>query len=486
MVVVESRKYQMFVEGKYVDSSSNEFFPVFDPSNGETIGHVAKGTKEDAKLAIESARKAFENPEWRWMDATKRGRILYKLSQLIREKLDELSNLESLNNGKPLRESKGDIAYAARTYEYYAGLADKIQGETIPVPGTRFAYTIREPVGVTVHIVPWNYPFQLASRSIAPALAAGNTVIAKPSSATPLSALRLGELSKNAGLPDGVLNIVTGTSQEVGTSLVSSPEADLIVLTGSTDTGREVMKYAAENITPVVLELGGKNPNIVFPDANVDAAVKGAMYGAFTNAGQMCWAGSRLFVHESIHDQFLTKLTERAEKLKLGPGTKEDTEMGPLVSKAQQQHVLSMIQTGEGEGARLVTGGKSPSSPELKNGFFVEPTIFDEVSTEMKIGKEEIFGPELSVFSFKDTEEVIKAANSTNYGLYAGIWTNNLKIAQQMVARLQTGMVSINEYPITFPQTPFGGYKDSGIGSEQGISALQNYAKTKNVTVFLG
>jgi aldehyde dehydrogenase (NAD+) len=486
MVVVESKKYQMFIAGKYTDSSSNEFFPVYDPSNGETIGHVAKGTKEDAKFALESARKAFENPEWRWMDATKRGRILYKLSQLIREKLDELCNLESLNNGKPLRESKGDIAYAARTYEYYAGLADKIQGETIPVPGTRFAYTLREPIGVTVHIVPWNYPFQLASRSIAPALAAGNTVVAKPSSVTPLTALRLGELGKNAGLPDGVLNIVTGTSQEVGTPLVSSPEADLIVLTGSTDTGKEVMKYAAENITPVVLELGGKNPNIVFQDANLDAAVKGAIYGAFTNAGQMCWAGSRLFLHESIHDQFMTKLVEKAKKLKLGPGIKEDTEMGPLVSKAQQQHVLSMIQTGESEGAKLVTGGQTPSSPELKNGFFIEPTIFDEVSTEMKIGKEEIFGPELSVFSFRDAEEVIKAANSTNYGLYAGIWTNNLKLAQQMVARLQTGMVSINEYPITFPQTPFGGYKESGIGSEQGISAIQNYTRIKNVTVNIG
>ncbi len=486
MVVVESKKYQMFVAGKYTDSSSGAFFPVHDPSNGETIGHVAKGTIEDVKVAVESARKAFENPDWRWIDATRRGRILYKLSQLIREKLDELASLESLNNGKPLRESKGDIAYAARSYEYYAGLADKIQGETIPVPGTRFAYTLREPIGVTAHIVPWNYPFQLASRSIAPALAAGNTVVVKPSSITPLTALRLGEFCKNAGLPDGVLNIVTGSSQEVGTPLVSNPDIDLIVLTGSTDTGREVMKYAADNITPVVLELGGKNPNIIFPDANLDAALKGAVGGAFTNAGQMCWAGSRLFLHESIHDQFMTKLVEKAKSLKLGPGTKEDTEMGPLVSKAQQEHVLSMIQEGEGEGAKLATGGKPPNAPELTKGFFVEPTIFDEVTTSMKVAKEEIFGPVLTVFSFKDSEEVLKAANSTNYGLYAGVWTNSLRLAQQMVARLQTGMVSINEYPITYPQTPFGGYKDSGIGSEQGISAMQNYTRIKNVTVFLG
>lgn len=486
MVVVESKKYQMFIAGKYTDSTSGAFFPVFDPSNAETIGHVAKGTKEDAKFAVESARNAFENPDWRWMDATKRGRILYKLSQLIREKLDELSYLESLNNGKPMREAKGDIAYAARTYEYYAGLADKIQGETIPVPGTRFAYTLREPIGVTVHIVPWNYPFQLASRSIAPALAAGNTVVVKPSSVTPLTALRLGELSKNAGLPDGALNVVTGGSQDVGTPLVSNPDVDLIVLTGSTDTGREVMKYAAENITPVTLELGGKNPNIVFSDANLDSAVKGAIAGGFTNAGQMCWAGSRLFLHESIHDQFIAKLVEKAKSLKLGSGTEDDTEMGPLVSQAQQAHVLSMIQAGEAEGAKLATGGKTPEEPELRKGFFIEPTIFDSVTTDMKIAKEEIFGPVLSVFTFKETEEVIKAANGTNYGLYAGVWTNNLRLAQRMVISLQTGMVSINEYPITYPQTPFGGYKDSGIGSEQGISAIQNYTRIKNVTVNIG
>ncbi len=486
MVVVESKKYQMFIAGKYVDSSSGEFFPVYDPSNAEPIGHVAKGTKEDAKQAVESARRTFENPEWRWMDATKRGRILYKLSQLIRESLNELTALESLNNGKPLREAKGDIAYAARTYEYYAGLADKIQGETIPVPGTRFAYTLREPIGVTVHIVPWNYPFQLASRSIAPALAAGNTVIVKPSSTTPLTALRLGELSKNAGLPDGALSIVTGTSQEVGTPLVSSPDIDLIVLTGSTDTGKEVMKYAAENITPVTLELGGKNPNIVFPDANLEAAVKGAMAGAFTNAGQMCWAGSRLFLHESIHDAFMTKLAEKAKGLKLGPGSKDDTEMGPLVSKAQQANVLSMIQAGDADGAKILTGGKTPDAPELKRGFFIEPTIFNNVTTDMRIAKEEIFGPVLSTFTFKDTEEVIKAANSTQYGLYAGVWTNNLRLAQRMVISLQTGMVSINEYPITYPQTPFGGYKDSGIGWEQGISAINNYTRIKSVTVNIG
>src|SRR6267378_336794 len=433
-MTIQLQKMKMLIAGEWKDSTTGARSSILDPSSGETIAEVPKASKQDAKAAVDSAREAFGSPEWREMDSGKRGRILTKLAGLVRDNSDELARLETLNEGKTLRESKGDVAWAARAFEYFAGLADKIEGETIPVPPKRLNYTLKEPLGVTVHIVPWNYPIALASRSLAP---------------------------------------------------VSDKNVDGIIFTGSGDTGRQVMEAAAKNITHVVMELGGKNPHIVFADADLPKAVKAVKDGIFTNAGQMCWAGSRAFIHESIYDGFVKDLVAKTSAIKVGPGNEESSEMGPLVSKSRQEMVLGYIKDGVDEGAKLLYGGKRPSDSRLDKGSFLEPTIFADVTGEMKIGCDEIFGPVLSVTKFKNTEEVVAMANETDYGLYGGLWTNNLKLAHDVASRLEVGGVAINEYLVTFPQTPFGGYKDSGIGHENGIRALEYYTRTKNVSVNL-
>src|SRR5438132_957731 len=475
----------MLVNGEWKKSSDGKTTSILDPSNNQPIAEVERGNKDDARAAVDAARQALQSADWREIDPSKRGRMLYKMANLVRENSDELAKLETLNVGKPLRESKGDVAWAARTFEYFAGLADKIEGETIPVPPKRLNYTLREPLGVTVHIVPWNYPVALASRSLAPALAAGNTVVMKPSELTPLTALKLGELAVRAGTPKGVMNVVTGSGAEVGSALVSDKNVDGIVCTGSGDTGRQVVEAAAKNITHVVMELGGKNPHIVFADADLQRAVKAVKDGIFTNAGQMCWEGSRAFIHESIYDGFVKDLVAKTSAMKIGPGREETTEMGPLVSKSRQETVLGYVKDGVSEGAKLLYGGKRPSDPRLDKGSFLEPTIFADVTGEMKIGCDEIFGPVLCVTKFKNTDEVVAMANETDYGLYGGVWTNNLKLAHDVASRLEVGGVAINEYLVTFPQTPFGGYKDSGIGHENGVRALEYYTRTKNVSVNL-
>src|SRR6266496_4342307 len=398
-MTVQLQRFKMLVGGEWKESSNGLASSILDPSNNQVIAEVPRATKQDARAAVDAAKTAFHSPEWRDMDSAKRGRILTKLTGLVRENSDELARLETMNEGKTLRESKGDVAWAARAFEYFAGLADKIEGETIPVPPRRLNYTLKEPLGVTVHIVPWNYPIALAARSLAPALAAGNTVVMKPSEITPLTAIKLGELAVKAGVPKGVVNVVTGSGIEVGAHLVSDKDVDGIIFTGSDETGKQVMEAAARNVTHVLMELGGKNPHIVFPDADVPKAIKAVKDGIFTNAGQMCWARSRAFIHESIY---------------------------------------------------------------------------------------EVFGPVLSITKFKTTDEAVDMANETDYGLYGGIWTSNLKTAHDVASRLEVGGVAINEYLVTFPQTPFGGYKNSGIGHENGIRALEYYTRTKNVSVNLG
>src|SRR5881296_1489571 len=475
----------MLIGGEWKDSSNGAVSSILDPSNNEVVAEVPRATKLDAKAAVESARSALESTGWVDIDPSKRGRLLTKLTGLVREGSEQLARLESLSEGKTLRESKGDVAWAARAFEYWAGLADKIEGETIPVPTKRLNYTLREPLGVTVHIVPWNYPIALAARSLAPAIAAGNTVVMKPSEITPLTAIMLGDLALKAGIPKGVINIVTGSGAEVGGALVSDSQVDGIVFTGSAETGKQVMESAAKNVTRVLLELGGKNPHIVFPDADLARAAKSVKEGIFTNAGQMCWAGSRAFVHESIYDGFVKDLVAKTSAMKIGPGSEETTDMGPLVSKSRQETVLGYIKDGVDEGAKLLYGGKRPSDPKLDKGSFLEPTIFSDVTNEMKIGCDEIFGPVLSVTKFRNTDEVVGMANETDYGLYGGVWTNNLKLAHDVASRLEVGGVAVNEYLVTFPQTPFGGYKDSGIGHENGIRALEYYTRTKNVSVNL-
>src|SRR5881296_1320980 len=485
-LTIQIQQLGMLVNGEWKKSSDGKTTSILDPSNNQPIAEVERGNKDDARAAVDAARQALQSADWREIDPSKRGRMLYKMANLVRENSDELAKLETLNVGKPLRESKGDVAWAARTFEYFAGLADKIEGETIPVPPKRLNYTLREPLGVTVHIVPWNYPVALASRSLAPALAAGNTVVMKPSELTPLTALKLGELAVKAGVPKGVVNVVTGSGVEVGAHLVSDKDVDGIIFTGSDETGKQVMGAAARNVTHVVMELGGKNPHIIFADADLPRAVKAVKDGIFTNAGQMCWAGSRAFIHESIYEGFVRELVDKTAAMRIGPGLEDSTEMGPVASKSRQNIVLGYVKDGTEEGAKLLHGGKKPKDPRLDKGNFVEPTIFENVTGEMKIGSDEIFGPVLSITRFKTTDEAVTMANETDYGLYGGIWTSNLKTAHDVASRLEVGGVAINEYLVTFPQTPFGGYKDSGIGHENGIRALEYYTRTKNVSVNLG
>ncbi len=485
-MTVQLQRFKMLVGGEWKDSSNGLASSILDPSNNQVIAEVPRATKQDARAAVDAAKTAFHSPEWRDMDSAKRGRILTKLTGLVRENSDELARLETMNEGKTLRESKGDVAWAARAFEYFAGLADKIEGETIPVPPRRLNYTLKEPLGVTVHIVPWNYPIALAARSLAPALAAGNTVVMKPSEITPLTAIKLGELAAKAGTPKGVVNVVTGSGSEVGAHLVSDKDVDGIIFTGSDETGKQVMEAAARNVTHVLMELGGKNPHIVFPDADIPKAIKAVKDGIFTNAGQMCWAGSRAFIHESIYEGFVRELVDKTAAMRIGPGLEDSTEMGPVASKSRQDIVLGYVKDGTEEGAKLLHGGKKPKDPRLDKGNFVEPTIFENVTGEMKVGSDEIFGPVLSITKFKTTDEAVDMANETDYGLYGGIWTSNLKTAHDVASRLEVGGVAINEYLVTFPQTPFGGYKDSGIGHENGIRALEYYTRTKNVSVNLG
>lgn len=478
---VQATKF--FVNGKWNAGTSTETFELRNPATGQVIGSVPRATKEDVREAVEAARKAFESANWRDMEQTKRGKALAQIAALMRQNFDELSKLETVNQGKPLRESKADVAWTIRAFEYWAGAADKIQGDTIPVTANRLTYTLHEPLGVTAHIIPWNYPLALAARSLAPALATGNTVVAKPAELTPLTLLRVAEYGQKAGLPDGVLNVVTGSGAVAGRELVSNPNVDGITFTGSTETGKQIMEAAAKNVTPVLLELGGKNPNIVFPDADFDKAVQMAKFAIFTNAGQMCWAGSRLFLHDGIYEKFLSELKRQTELIKIGSGLDEKTELGPLVSKGQQEHVLSYIKSGVEDGAHLLTGGTIPDEPALHDGYYLKPTIFTDVTSHMKIGTEEIFGPVLTVFKFNSVEEVVRMANETQFGLYAGVWTNNLKITQRLVSQLQAGVVAVNDYLIAYPQTPFGGYKDSGIGYESGLQAIGHYTRIKSVTV---
>ncbi|MEE9163429.1 MAG: aldehyde dehydrogenase family protein [Thermoplasmata archaeon] len=478
-------RYPLFINGAWRESHNGATFESLDPATNQPIAEVAQGGKADVDAAVDAARDAADGKEWGQLDGAGRGRILRRIADLIRERADDLARLESLDNGKTLKEARGDVGYVAWTWEYFAGLTDKIEGKTIPVPGARFDYTRIEPLGVTAHIVPWNYPLVLGSRGIAPALAAGNTAVVKPSSAAPLTNLKLAELAQEAGLPAGVLNVVPGSGRETGQAMAGHPGIDSITFTGSVETGRAIMRAAAEHIVPVILELGGKCPNIVLEDADASRARRGAFRGIFTNAGQMCWAGSRLLLPAAEQDAFLKEFTAEAETLVVGPGSNSDSQMGPVVSRAQEEQVLRYIEIGKEEGATLLAGGEKVKDGVLSRGNFVRPTVFADVTPDMTIAKEEIFGPVLSVLTFEDENEAIEIANDTDFGLCAGIWTRDLARAHRMAARVQAGIVSVNEYPITFPQTPFGGYKQSGIGREQGLDAVYHYSRVKNVLINL-
>ncbi len=481
-----STSFDQFIGGKETPGTTGTRRPLLDPATNEPFADVAVGTREDARAAMEAAERAFRESPWAADPGAARAKALWKLAGLVEGEAETLARLETRNMGKPLRESRGDVGYVVRTLEYFGGLADKIHGETIPVPGGRLDYTVREPLGVTVHIAPWNYPLLLSVRSVAPALAAGNAVVLKPASLTPLTAIVLARLARAAGVPDGILNVVTGPGAEVGEALVEHPACRSVTFTGSGDAGRRLAEVAARRLVPTTLELGGKGPVLVFPDADLDRAAKAVGFGIFGNAGQMCWAASRLLVHESIRAAFVEKVRGIAERLRLGPGLQDGVEMGPLVSAEQAETVLGYIETARADGGTVVTGGGRPTDPALGSGNFVRPTVLSNVPPSSRAVREEIFGPVLVADGFADVDAALAAANASSYGLLSAVWTRDLGTAHTVARRLESGMVVVNEAPTTFPQTPFGGFKASGLGFEQSRRAVETYTRQKNVLLQLG
>lgn len=477
---------RLFIGGEWQDSASGKTFDTINPATGEVLTQVAEADADDVDRAVAAARAAFEGGEWPKISGRERGRHLYRIADAIEAAADAIARLESQDNGKPLREARMfDINGAIECFRYYAGWADKIEGEVLPIPGPYFNYTRREPVGVCGQIIPWNYPFQMAAWKVAPALACGNTVILKPAEQTPLTALELARLAAESDLPAGVLNVLTGFGETAGAALVRHPGVDKIAFTGSTEVGKVIQREAAATLKRVSLELGGKSPNIVLEDADLDAAVKGATAAIFYNTGQACTAGSRLLLHESIRDEFMEKLVARAEGMRPGDPLHPKTRMGPLVSQEQLDRVLGYIQKGKDEGAELVLGGDRPDV-EGRKGYFLSPTIFDRVTPEMTIAREEIFGPVLAVTTFSTLEEAIDIANASEFGLAAAVWTRDIARAHTAAHALRAGTVWVNMYHALDTGAPFGGYKQSGYGRELGKQALDLYTQVKSVWVNMG
>ncbi|QDU63604.1 NAD/NADP-dependent betaine aldehyde dehydrogenase [Planctomycetes bacterium Pan216] len=475
------KQTKMFIDGKWLDSCSGKTFETLNPTNEEPIAEVPLAGKEDVDLAVEAARRAFETGDWPKMDARDRGRIMYKIADLIEENIDELAALETLDNGKPIAESRhGDLPFVIDVFRYFAGWADKIHGNTVPIRGNHFCYTKREPVGVAGQIIPWNFPLCMVAWKWAPALAAGCTSVLKPAEQTPLSALRLGELCQEAGIPDGVLNIVTGFG-ETGAALVDHPGVDKIAFTGEYKTAQIIMRNAAETLKRLTFELGGKSPNIVFADADMDAAVEGSYVGIFLNQGQCCCAGSRLFVEEKAYDAFIDKMASRTKARKVGDPFDPSTEQGPQIDQAQFDKIMSYIDKGKSEGAECVAGGNRVGD----KGYYIEPTVFTNVNDDMAIATDEIFGPVLSVIKFKDMDEVVQRANKSAFGLAAAVWTRDIGKAHAIANRVRAGTVWVNCYDVFDAGASFGGFKMSGQGRELGEKALDSYLEDKTVTVNL-
>ncbi len=472
------RDWGLWIGGHSVPAASGETLRVLNPADGEDIGRAAAGRAPDVDGAVRAARKAL--PGWGSLPVARRRSLLIDVARRVAAHAEELGFLECLNNGKPLREAREDVEKSAEAFEFYAGVADKILGSTIPISPGFLNYTIREPIGVTAHISPWNYPLRLAVRSVAPALAAGNTVVLKPAEQTPLTVLRLGEILAEAGLPAGVFNVVSGLGPEAGAALAGHPDIDHLSFTGTVETGIEVMRRAAANVVPVTLELGGKSPNIVFADCDQDDALDGAIKAIFVNAGQVCCAGTRLLVEHSIYDSFVSRLIDRTRRIRVGPGL-TDPDMGPLISEEQRRRVLGYIELGREEGGHILVGGGVPAAPVCRKGYFVEPTLIEVVSNTTRLAQEEIFGPVLAILRFHSDDEATRLANDSQYGLVAGIWTTNLNRAHRVAAQIQAGQVYINDFYAGVVGSPFGGYKKSGFGRERGVEALQHYTQVKSV-----
>jgi phenylacetaldehyde dehydrogenase len=481
-----AKKHQMLIDGKWVDARSGETFTVEDPATEEIIAHVPAGDKADIDLAVAAARRAFETGPWSRISPAARQRLVWTLGDLLERHADEFAELEALDNGKPITNARrDDIGGSIEMFRYIAGWATRMNGEQIQVstPGNWHVYTIREPVGVVGQIIPWNFPLMMAAWKLAPALAAGCTIVLKPAEQTPLSAIRMGELITEAGFPDGVVNIVTGYGETAGAALAEHPDVDKVAFTGSTEVGKLIVKAAAGNLKRVSLELGGKSPAIVFPDADLELAIAGTASAIFYNQGECCTAGSRLFAHKSIYDKIVEGVTREAGKLKIGHGLDPSVTLGPLVSKEQHNRVTGFLEAGRQEGAEVVTGGNRMG----KQGYFVEPTVLAQTNRSMKVVREEIFGPVVCVQSFDDADldTVAKFANDTEYGLSASVWTQNLKAAHMMARKIRAGTVCINAHNYGDPAWPFGGYKQSGWGREMGKEVMEHYTETKAVAARL-
>ena len=476
---------EVFIGGQWRPPASGETYATINPATEEVSAQVAKGDERDIDLAVQAARRAFDQGPWPRMAAAERARVLWKLADLITANLDEMARLESVNTGKTLFDSgKVELPFAAEVFRYYAGWTTKIHGETLNLRDGAFTFTLRQPLGVVGAIVPWNFPFLLASWKIAPALAAGNTLVLKPASLTPLTALRFAELTQEAGLPEGVFNLVPGPGGKAGMALVRHPGVDKIAFTGSTDVGKGIMREAAGSLKRVSLELGGKSPNIVFADADMEAALRGAMTGIFYNKGEVCAAGSRLLVEQRVHDEFVGKLVDRVKGLKVGDPMDKGTRMGPVVSAQQLQTVLGYVEAGRREGATLAAGGERVRVGDGR-GYFLQPTVFTGVSNAMRIAREEIFGPVLSVIPFKDADDAVAQGNETFYGLAAAVWTRDVGKALRMARALRAGTVWVNAYNLYDAALPFGGFKESGFGRELGQAGLDLYTEVKSVWVDL-
>lgn len=474
---------KLTVDGRSVDATSGETFEVFDPSTGKILTTVPRAGVPDVDAAVGAARRAVEDRRWSGLRPGKRSDILNKIAELIRKNANELAQLEALDSGKPLQLASGEMWAAAECFKYFAGWPTKIFGETNPTADDLFVYTLREPVGVCGGIIPWNFPLIMASWKVAPALAFGNAIVVKPAEQTPLTALRLAQLCLEAGVPDGVVNVLSGFGEDAGAALSQHPDVDKISFTGSTEVGRKILHASEGNLKRVTLELGGKSPNIVFSDADLKQAAMGSMFGVFLNSGQMCTAGTRILVEKDVHDDFVGRLVDATSTMKVGPALEEGTGMGPVVSKEQLDRVTGYIDIGRSEGAQVATGGELPT--DLGDGYFVQPTVFTGVSNDMRIAQEEIFGPVVAVIPVDDVEDAIRIGNDTIYGLASAVWTRDISKAHRVAKGIKAGTVWVNTSGLYDPSVSFGGYKQSGFGRDLGVHSMEAFTETKSVWVSL-